>query len=198
MVTTDATQRTLREAARGLRGTLRGMARGMGEATLVIALFVGLGLGGAEWLRTAGPAPRYPGAVPVGSPRPLVLVDGFNVLHAAVLQGRDRAEWWTSPRRTEVLDLAAAYGDPDAGEAEVVVVFDGEKPAEEEEAPGDVRQVFAPSADAWLLERVKQCDPGDRVVVVTADRALAGRAQNRGARILSPHEFVRRCRKQPA
>ena len=53
----------------------------------------------------AGEAP-YPAAFeedarvsPPDSPASVWLIDGFNVLHAGVLGGRDRSEWWTEARR---------------------------------------------------------------------------------------------------
>jgi rRNA-processing protein FCF1 len=53
--------------------------------------------------------------------------------------------------------------------------------------------VFAPSADDWLLARVREEDDPTRVVVVTADRKVAGRARQRGARVVSPRDFLERC-----
>jgi predicted RNA-binding protein with PIN domain len=128
-----------------------------------------------------------------GAPKPeLWLVDGFNLLHAAVLRGRERREWWRGPARERVIALARCFDDP---EAEVVVVFDGQKPPDEplvEE--GRVRVVFADSADEWLVKAVRQApDPG-RVVVVTADRQVAARARHRGAGVMGPREFAARCR----
>jgi len=170
-----------------------------GGALAVIGLFVVLGLGGAALAGGAYP----PGAMADGSEREqgeaaasgadarLWLVDGFNVLHAVVLKGRDRKEWWRGPKRARVLDLAGAL--PDA-EAEIVVVFDGEAPEEAPELPPRVRQVFAPSADDWVVRRVKDAPPGAPVTVVTADRELADRARHHGAEIVSPRRFAERCR----
>lgn len=118
------------------------------------------------------------------------LVDGFNVLHAAVLGGRDRADWWKEPRRAEVVALAAGL----PGDAEVWVVFDGpeERCGELLEADG-VHQVFAPSADDWLLDRVKTSAEPSQIAVVTADRALVSRLERCGARVMSPTAFAGRC-----
>jgi hypothetical protein len=55
----------------------------------------------------------------------LWLVDGFNVLHAHLLQGRDRKDWWSAERRQLVIEQAerlAARGE------RVEVVFDGSGP----------------------------------------------------------------------
>ena len=136
------------------------------------------------------------------------LVDGYNVLHAGLL-GRDRTEWWTVARRNQLLDVAAGL---DAGEAEIWIVFDGPHPEPErlpvatELAPGAgtpateatlpprLHRVFAPSADDWLLERLKSADDPTLVAVVTADRKVADRARHRGAEIVHPRVFLERCR----
>jgi hypothetical protein len=172
-----------------------GFGRGVAEALGIVALFVGVGLAGAA----LGGAPYPSGAMSdeidrmddaAEAPR-LWLVDGFNVLHAAVLKGRDRREWWRGPARARVLDLAGGFPDADV---EIWVVFDGEDPDEEAELPPRVRQVFAPSADDWLVRRVKQTPRGAPVSVVTADRELAARARHHGAEVVSPRAFAERCR----
>jgi predicted RNA-binding protein with PIN domain len=123
------------------------------------------------------------------------LLDGFNVLHAGPLGGRDRSEWWTESRRSELLELAGRFDDP---RAEIWVVFDGPRPeppltADESGPASRPRRVFAPSADEWLLARVRAAgDPG-RVAVVTSDRKLADRARHRGAQVFSPRTFLDRC-----
>jgi len=164
--------------------------REVAEALAVLALFVGLGLGGA-WLGAAAyPRPAMAEQAPE-APR-IWLVDGFNVLHAAVLQGRDRREWWRGPARSRVLALAAELPDPDA---EIWVVFDGTDPDDlEDGAPPRVRQVFAPSADDWMVRRVKATPRGAPITVVTADRQLADRARHHGAEIVSPRAFAERCK----
>jgi hypothetical protein len=63
---------------------------------------------------------------------------------------------------------------------------------DESDAPGPHR-VFAPSADDWLLARVRAAENPGRIAVVTADRRLAERARRRGARVVGPGEFLRRC-----
>ena len=171
-------------------------------AVTIMALFVGVGLGGAclaggVYPRGAMNEPQdaQQGQPQDAQPEPgaarLWLVDGFNVLHAAVLKGRDRKGWWRGPARARVLELAGGLPDADA---EIVVVFDGDDPHEPPELPPRVRQVFAPSADDWLVRRVKAVPPGAPVIVVTADRALAARARHHGAEIVSPQRFADRCR----
>ena len=170
-----------------------------GGALALVALFVVVGLGGAALgsrpYSSAGMTDPIDAEIGDEYLDPeeqrLWLVDGFNVLHAAVLKGRDRKEWWREPARARVLDLAG--GLPDA-RAEIVVVFDGEDPDDASELPPRVQQVFAPSADDWLVRRVKQTPRGEPVTVVTADRQLANRARHHGAEIVSPRTFAARCR----
>jgi hypothetical protein len=172
------------------RALLRGVCRSLG----VVGLFVGVGLSVAGALRAvaAGPAPYTGPAMPTTSPpgeeEPLWLVDGFNLLHVGVLRGRAEGSWWGPEGRRLVLERAASFRG--AAEA-VVVVFDGPHPTEPGRPPLQV--VFAPSADDWLLARVREAaDPG-RLRVVTADRRLAARAQARGARVIAPAEFLGLC-----
>jgi len=171
------------------------------RALATIGLFVGIAVGWAaleRHLAAVDPGrPVYsPGAValdpPPARPRPsLWLVDGFNLLHAAVLRSGDsRKEWWKSANRERVLDLARAFDDRDA---ELVVVFDGnEEPTEASDA--GPRVVFAAPADDWLLATVKAAANPQRVAVVTADRRLADRLRDRGAQVVSPSAFAARCR----
>jgi len=115
------------------------------------------------------------------------LVDGYNVLHAAVLGGKDRSEWWTGSRRRELLERVSGF------DAEVWIVFDGpDDSGTEAELPGP-RCVFAASADDWLVDRVRSAEDPAAIAVVTADRQVAGRARGRGARIVSPKDFLARC-----
>jgi hypothetical protein len=171
-----------------------GFWRGALESLLVIAGFVGLGLGwaGIE-RRDLGPA-AYPGpSMEARPPTPtLWLVDGFNVLHAGVLRGRDRAQWWTQPRREQLVALAERFDDE---QAEVWIVFDGGGPEPAADAPAHrVRQIFAPSADDWLVAKVRASDAPACLAVVTADRAVADRVRHRGAQVVSPRRFLDRCK----
>jgi len=118
------------------------------------------------------------------------LVDGFNALHVALLRGRDRQAWWRAEERERLVSHVAGF---EAGDAEVVVVFDGPRPQSPEGATEGPRVVFAPSADEWLLRQIREAPEPARVVVVTADRQLADRARHRGAQIVAPGAFLERC-----
>ena len=120
------------------------------------------------------------------------LVDGFNVLHAHLLRGRDRKEWWTEERRRLVIAQAERLS---ARGERVCVVFDGKQPAGTEEAPADalLRVVFAPDADEWILKTMRAApDPGG-VAVVTGDRSVKDRARRFGAHAVSPRDWLARC-----
>jgi predicted RNA-binding protein with PIN domain len=169
-------------------------ARGALEAAWITAAFVALGLGYAEVLKRA-PAERAvyaPAFVAVRAAEDpsIWLVDGFNVVQRALLGGRERGEWWTARHRTELLERAARFDD---AEAEIWVVFDGSEVEPEGSDADGPHRVFAPSADDWLLARVRAAENPERIAVVTADRQLAERARRRGARVVGPSEFLRRC-----
>lgn len=189
-----------RAAAR--RALFRGCARTLGLVLFTLAF--GLGWVAAERLLGApgwAPAPYDPEAVsepelPVReSPEPeRWLVDGFNVLHAGVLKGRDRAGWWKAETQLRLLERVAAF-EP-AG-AEIWVVFDAANQRSERCQPpaalARVRLHFAASADDWLVREVRRDpDPG-RLAVVTGDRQVQGRVRHAGARVVSPRTFLARC-----
>lgn len=185
----------------------------------VVALVLCVGLG-AAWLSPARPAdatgapsraPQNPGPYlllsvetptdsPSGSallaPRPELpaarvwLLDGFNVLHAGLLGDPERREWWTAPNRERLLERAGAFCEP---HTEIWVVFDGSRPAEESGDESRVRTVFAPSADDWIVKRVRAVADPAAVAVVTGDHQVGGRVRHRGAHVVSPRRFLARC-----
>jgi hypothetical protein len=167
---------------------------GILESLLVLAGFAGFGFAWAGLERRDAAQPDYPSPfMEAAPPTPsLWLVDGFNVLHAGVLRGRDRAQWWTEPRREQLVALAERFDD---AEAEIWIVFDGSGSEPPVPAPASrVRRFFAPSADDWLLAQVRASQAPACLAVVTADRAVAGRARHRGAQVVSPRAFLSRCR----
>jgi predicted RNA-binding protein with PIN domain len=118
------------------------------------------------------------------------LVDGFNVLHTGLLGGRDRSKWWTESKRQELLERVESFED---AAAELWIVFDGHRDAPDSHDGAGPRCLFAPSADTWLVDRVREADDPSQLVVVTADRQVAGRARSRGAQVVSPRDFLARC-----
>jgi len=136
-----------------------------------------------------------PGATLPLTPEPDVwLIDGFNVLHAGVLKGRDREGWWKAPVQLRLVERVAYFERRDA---ELWVVFDAAHEHSERCVPppelGRVQLVFAPSADDWLVRRVRQADAPERFAVVTGDRQVGGRVRHAGAQVVSPRTFLARC-----
>ena len=168
-------------ACRALPPFLAGALQSAG----ITAAFVAFGLAGAGFFSLYNVRGE-------GSERPVIwLVDGFNVLHAGVLRGRERGDWWREGSRARLLELAGAFDDP---EAELWIVFDGPRPAPAMPETPRLRVVFAPSADEWLLSRLRSAPDPSRLGVVTGDHRLAVRSRRRGARVINPREFLDRCR----
>jgi predicted RNA-binding protein with PIN domain len=167
------------------------------EPLWVIGLFLAFGLGWAALFglrenRVSG-SKDLPEAPDAPAPE-LWLVDGYNVLHAGVLRGRDRRGWWTASVQSRLVAIAHTFEDPTA---EIVLVFDAAKPeaprAPEPPPPSRVRLVYTPSADAWLVRHVRASESPERIAVVTADRQVQGRARHGGATVVSPLNFLARC-----
>ena len=109
-----------------------------------------------------------------------------------MLPGATRRVWWQANQRERLVERVARFVHPTA--SEIWVVFDGDDPAGSREGqPSRVRTVFAPSADDWLVRRVRSAAiPADRAVV-TADRQVAGRSLQGGASVVAPREFLEHC-----
>ena len=186
------------------------LLRGALEALLVPLAFVALGL--AWW--PMGPigafptAPSYAGVASIlethgtasmdaeeptsGASETLEewLVDGFNVVQVGLLRDRDREGWWSRARREELMARAERFARPRAA---TWVVFDGPEEGIRSEASGRLHEVYAASADEWLVARVRAAEEPSRIVVVTADRRLANRVRHHGGRVVAPAEFLREC-----
>ena len=143
------------------------------------------------------------------------LIDGYNVLHAVLLGGRPRegTDWWGEAGRNLLHDrvrefdglAATCIQPPDAPEAaeseppgnepqpgSVWIVFDGTRPTPQ---PSDANPqiVFAPSADQWIVGRVRSASDPRTLAVVSADRQVAGRCRHAGATVVAPRDFIARC-----
>jgi predicted RNA-binding protein with PIN domain len=118
----------------------------------------------------------------------LLIIDGFNVLHAVVLTGRDRAAWWHPAAQRRLVERVEQL---DSTYPVICIVFDrrrsipeGEEGVTSEDPRITVR--YAPSADDWIVAEVDRCSPQWRVTVVTADRLLRERVQRAGGTTKSP------------
>ncbi len=127
---------------------------------------------------------------------PLLLVDGFNVLHAGVLSGRDRAEWWKETAQRRLVHRVEKFSDADA--AEIWIIFD--RRADKEGQATNVSSsdprisiTYSPSADDWIVEQVVQRAGSRRITVVTGDRPLRERVRRAGGSLLSPLQFLTAC-----
>lgn len=126
------------------------------------------------------------------------LVDAFNALHAVVLGGEARERFWDRRGRGRLLERLAR-GVPSG--APIVAVFDGTRPVEGDEAhpAAGLEVVFAPSADDWIVRRVRdhaaetpqgRAAPRHPVGVVSNDRKVVGRCRHHGAAIVAPGRFL--------
>lgn len=117
----------------------------------------------------------------------LWLVDGFNVLHACLLKGRDRQAWW----RAEAQARVARWLDGFAQHDPVTLVFDAARPDSERCANAGFNATlhFAPDADAAIVQAVRSAPAPQRICVVTADRSLTDRCKALRARTLRPWAF---------
>ena len=119
------------------------------------------------------------------------LVDGMNVIGS-------RPDRWWKDRDGAVRDLvraldeyAVATGD------EVTVVFDGRPVHALPAGKGPVRVVFASrrgrdAADHEIVDILEEDENPSTLRVVTSDRALAARAEAKGAQVLGAGSFRRR------
>jgi len=144
---------------------------------------------------------RIDSATPTARRR-VILVDAFNVLHA-VLLGKEREHgWWRRVERERLLRRVSTW---ESGPAEIWVAFDGGQPAWSVWAEPVVRprtsdsrgptvhSVFVESADDWIVRRARRARHPKRVVVVSADRKVAGRARSAGCEIWTPWAFISQC-----
>jgi hypothetical protein len=128
---------------------------------------------------------------------PLYLIDAYNFLHAVVLKGRRRANWWSSDNQRRVVDAVAAIGAAREG-FEACVVFDRRGPVSDADPWGGapvgagpaVEVHSAPDADDYIVARCAELSGLRELWVVTADRSLGDRARRHGARRLSPWAFA--------
>ncbi|MFD4986362.1 NTP pyrophosphohydrolase [Streptomyces sp. NPDC058374] len=124
-------------------------------------------------------------AQPAAGPRPLLVVDGANVV-GSVPDGWWRDRRGAAERLRDRLVRVAAEGVPGVdGPLDVVLVVEG---AARGVGPVDgVRVESAPgSGDDHIVAVAARAAPGQECVVVTADRELRERVAAHGARSVGP------------
>ena len=119
-----------------------------------------------------------------------------NVLHAGVLVGRDRADWWKEAAQRRLVERVEQFSDPT--HSEIWIVFDRKE--EQRGVATDVtssnthiRIIYATSADDWIVEQVQTFSKKHAITVVTADRSLQSRVRHAGGTLLSPLKFLNSC-----
>jgi predicted RNA-binding protein with PIN domain len=127
---------------------------------------------------------------------PLLIVDGFNVLHAGVLVGRDRAGWWKEAAQRRLIERAEQFSNPEY--AAMWIVFDRRPDTEERashltSADSRILVKYAPSADDWIVAQVSTLAGQQKITVVTADRPLRERVRRAGGTLCSPRQFLADC-----
>lgn len=126
----------------------------------------------------------------------LLIIDGFNVLHAGVLVGRERAGWWQEPAQRRLVARVEQFTNPSY--PEIWVIFDrrSDRSSQRTDVTSQdarIRVVYAPSADDWIVEQVEALSGQRPVTVVTSDRLLRNRVRQAGGELLSPSRFLAAC-----
>ncbi len=152
-----------------------------------------------------------------GTNRRVILIDGFNVLHAVLLKAEREAGWWKRKQRERLLQRVCEW--PIEAD-EIWVAFDGTQPAwsvwaepvakviqsrsgsARSPAPGlparagrvrsgpILHSVYVESADDWIVRRARRTSNPKQTVVVSADRQVAGRARSAGCEVWTPWTFM--------
>ncbi len=155
--------------------------------------------------------------------RRVILVDGFNVLHAVLLAEDRNSGWWRRELRERLLRRVCGWPE---GDDEIWVAFDGALPSwsvwaepvakvhrarppipshphdsQNPKNPEDhrhskgaiIHSLYVESADDWIVRRARRTPHPERTIVVSADRQVAGRARSAGCEVWTPWAFMSRC-----
>jgi predicted RNA-binding protein with PIN domain len=127
---------------------------------------------------------------------PLLIIDGFNVLHAGILTGRDRANWWHASMQRRLVERVESCTAP--AYADIWIIFDrrADTQAEVEDVTSHDPRIsifYAPSADDWIVAQVGELTGQRAITVVTADRLLRERVRQVGGTLCSPTQFLATC-----
>ena len=126
----------------------------------------------------------------------LLIIDGFNVLHAGILTGRDRANWWQASMQRRLVERVESCTD--AAYATIWIIFDRRTntQSEYEDVTSNDPRIsifYAPSADDWIVTQVEELAHKQAITVVTADRLLRERIRRAGGMLFSPMQFLATC-----
>jgi len=126
----------------------------------------------------------------------LLIIDGFNVLHAGILTGRDRANWWHPAMQRRLVARVEGYAGTEY--AILWIIFDRRADTQavyEDVTSNDPRisVFYAPSADDWIVTQVEKRGHEQAITVVTADRLLRERVRRIGGMLSSPMQFLTTC-----
>ncbi len=127
---------------------------------------------------------------------PLLIIDGFNVLHAGILTGRDRANWWHVAMQCRLVARVESYTAPTS--PDIWIIFDRRTNGHTEHedvtsSDSRIRIFYAPSADDWIVTQVEGRAHEQAITVVTADRLLRERVRRAGGALCSPMQFLAAC-----
>ena len=128
--------------------------------------------------------------------RSLLIIDGFNVLHAGILTGRDRVNWWQAAMQRRLVERVESCTD--TADVDIWIVFDRRTDTHTEyedvsSSDPHISIFYAPSADDWIVAQVGELTNQRAVTVVTADRLLRERVRRAGGRLFSPMQFLATC-----
>ncbi len=136
-----------------------------------------------------------------------ILIDGYNLMHAAdLMKDRFGPGGLEKARRALLGMLAGSLGDE---AARTTVVFDASQPRECDDAATaifhGIRIEFAAGedkADAWIEQQIRREPAPKQLVVVSTDHRIRAAAKRRGAESVESEEFLRRMaarrRQKPA
>ncbi len=131
-----------------------------------------------------------------------IFIDGFNLLHSVVLKKENRSRWWSVHQQLRVIELVSSFSPPPAFKGHSVefekleIVFDASSSRSERAVlplpfSQRISLHYAPSADDWIVEQIKEC--AQPAMVVSADRPLTDRARHLGALKIIPWQFSEYC-----
>jgi predicted RNA-binding protein with PIN domain len=126
---------------------------------------------------------------------PILVIDGYNLLHAAGMAQREYRPGDLLRCRTRLLKLL--HGKLSAAEIKgTTVVFDARDPPPDRPAQvvvSGIRVLFAKAggdADALIQDWLFHHPAPRRVTLVSSDRALQRAARSSGAKFIGSHEFL--------